>query len=88
MKALETRPHLSPYTSFVWRLFSELHKGRQIGMEPSGLAVSEIKTILDLYLVDDAEERLSIYNMIQRLDKRVLELYQVKQKSKPKNANP
>lgn len=70
-------------------MFSELNSSRNAGMAACGIAPSEIKYILDFYLVEDQETRSEYYNMIRALDNKWLELTEEsnKQTRPKKHAN-
>jgi len=66
---LNSRPDIFSDYVWVWEAFLTLSSSRQMGMSsPQPISLSEIKTYIDLYKIDDRDEVDELIYLVQHLD--------------------
>jgi len=68
VKVLDDEPLVSERNEILLELFLLLDEGRSYGMDANPISIEEIVAGLDLYLVEDVEDRINYVFMIRHLD--------------------
>lgn len=79
VSVLDEAPELTERLVPYWRAFLQLHSRRPVGYPPSGIGFMDVGWWLDLFGVDDREERSFWAEVLMAIDDEWLSLMRTKE---------
>lgn len=80
--ALDSKPTLYPDLVLDWEAFWTISSSRQIGMSLGSIQISEVLAFMEMFGIDDYDQRKAMLRRIQVLDSAYLEYFAEKEKRK------